>query len=229
MATNQLQVKRNRQRLLKRLRIGAAATVALLLVQVFYFSDVFAVQKVEVVGIQFATAKEVIAAADISLGTPIARVDADGVAKRVSDLPAVASVEVRRVWPHSIVLAVTEPTPVAVVGSAGNWQYVDHEGEIFGRLKSKPKGLLSLSASKPAARKAAAEVATALPTWLKDQVVTVSATSGDDVSLRLNGNLTVRFGSAERIERKAAVLKALLKVKARIYDVSAPDVPITIK
>ncbi|MEY4322220.1 MAG: hypothetical protein RL410_1, partial [Actinomycetota bacterium] len=156
-------------------------------------------------------------------------VDANGVASRVNDLPAVASVEVRRVWPHSIVLAVTEPTPVAVVGSPGNWQYVDFEGEIFGKLTSKPKGLLSLSAAKPAARKAAAQVATALPAWLKDQVLTVSATSGDDVNLRLAGNLTVRFGSAERIARKAAVLKALLKVKARIYDVSAPDVPITIK
>ena len=147
MASNQLQVKRNRQRLVRRLRIGAVTTVVLLLVQVFYFSDVFAVQNVEVVGNHFSSADDVIGAANIEVGTPIARVDANGVSARVSALPAVASVEVRRVWPHSIVLAVTEPTPVAVVGSPGNWQYVDFEGEIFGKLKSKPKGLLSLSLS----------------------------------------------------------------------------------
>jgi cell division protein FtsQ len=221
--------RRNRQRLVKRLKIGAGLTVGLLLIQVFYFSSTFAVTKISVVGNHFAKPEDVIKAAAIEIGTPLAKLDTDGIARRVIALPAVGQVEIRRAWPHDVVLAITEPTPVAIVGSGNNWQYVDDEGAIFGTLRSKPRGFLTLTAAKTAARKAAAEVATTLPSWLKSQVAYVKATSPDDVQLKLQGGLTVRWGSSERADRKAQVLKALLTVKARVYDVSAPDVPITIK
>ena len=226
---NDIGRRRSQHRLVRRLKIGAVVTAVLLLVQVFFFSSTFAVTKVSVVGTRFAKADEVIKAAAIELGTPLARLDTDGISRRVVALPAVGQVEIRRAWPHDVVLAITEPTPVAVVGSGNSWQYVDADGEIFGTMKSKPKGFLTLSARKTAARKAAAKVATTLPDWLKTQVIYVTAGSPDDVQLKLQRGLTVRWGSSERADRKAQVLKTLLTVKARIYDVSAPDVPITIK
>jgi cell division protein FtsQ len=220
---------RRKKTLQRNIRIGVIATAILVAAQVVFFSSALAVEEVSVVGNHFALPQDVIDAAKIELGTPIARLDTAAIEKRINALPAVASVEIRRAWPHHIVLAVYEPTPVAVVGSAKNWQYVDVDGEIFGKLSAKPKGFLTLTAGKQTARKAAAEVATGLPQWLADRVVTIRATTKDDVKLNLKGGVEVRFGSSERIDRKAQVLKALFKVKARIYDVTAPDVPITIK
>ena len=49
----------------------------------------------------------------------------------------------------------------------------------------------------------------------------------DDVVLTLRAGAAVRWGSAERADRKAQVLRSLLPVRAEVYDVSAPDLPTT--
>ena len=76
---------------------------------------------------------------------------------------------------------------------------------------------------------AALRVLDALPPDVRAKVRQVSATSPDDVRLRLSRERTVVWGSDERNARKSAVLEVLLTRKARVYDVSAPDIPTTAK
>jgi cell division protein FtsQ len=45
------------------------------------------------------------------------------------------------------------------------------------------------------------------------------------VQLALKGGKTVKWGSADESERKAAVLAALLTRPGKVYDVAAPDAP----
>ena len=62
------------------------------------------------------------------------------------------------------------------------------------------------------------EIDAIMDEWLADK-------TRDDVVLTLADGVTVRWGSAEQSDRKAAVLAALLKVRAATNDVSAPDLP----
>ena len=60
---------------------------------------VFVVRSVTVTGTHLVSAAQVIAAADVPLGTPLLRVDAGAVTRRVEAIPQVASATVTEDWP----------------------------------------------------------------------------------------------------------------------------------
>jgi cell division protein FtsQ len=68
-----------------------------------------------------------------------------------------------------------------------------------------------------------------LPPDLARKVVSVSATTRDDIELTLRSGDRVRWGSAEQPDVKAEVLRALMNRKADIYDVAAPELPTTFR
>ena len=70
-------------------------------------------------------------------------------------------------------------------------------------------------------------VLSALPPDLAGRVATVSATTRDDADLVFKSGTTVHWGSAEQAEFKAEVLRALMRHKRDVYDVSAPELPTT--
>lgn len=77
-------------------------------------------------------------------------------------------------------------------------------------------------------RIAAVTVASELPEAIRGKVVTVEASTRNNVTLILKDGAEVLWGSAEGGPFKAEVLLVLLKeVDARFYDVSAPGVPAT--
>jgi cell division protein FtsQ len=77
------------------------------------------------------------------------------------------------------------------------------------------------------AARAAATVVTAMPDATRERVRSVEIRTLDDIRITLGGSREVRWGSAERSTEKAAVLEALLRRDASVYDVSAPDLPTT--
>jgi cell division protein FtsQ len=192
-----------------------------------WFSSLFTVTEVRVLGARTVSLDEVRQVAAVPDRQPLARIDADGVAARVGAIPEVASVEVRRGWPHVLVIVVTERTPIAVTRVGTAWTYLDASAARFGTPAAPPRGMPVVTASTDVARAAAVGVVAALPTSLGSIVTLVSARSRDDVVLTLSGGSTVQWGSVDDSARKAAVLSSLLKVKARSYDVSAPDLPTT--
>ena len=75
---------------------------------------------------------------------------------------------------------------------------------------------------------AAISVAREIPEEIRRRVVTVEASTRNNVTLVLRNGSEVMWGSAEEGPFKAEVLLVLLKeVDARWYDVSAPGVPAT--
>jgi cell division protein FtsQ len=206
----------------------AAAAVAVA-VWVVWFSSWLTAQEVRVLGAVDVSADAVRQAADVSLGTPLARVDVDGITERVGAIPEVGAVEVRRGWPDVLVVVVTERTPlvVAKASDAPGYVYVDESGARFGAVGVRPRDLPLLRAYGAEARTAALAVVASLPADLERRVTGVVARTRDDVVLTLRTGAQVRWGSAERAERKAEVLRALLPVRAEVYDVSAPDLPTT--
>lgn len=205
------------------LALSAVAVVAVL-VWIVWFSSVLSAREIRVVGAEGGAAERVVRTAAISQGEPLARMNADAAAARVLEIPWVADAEVRRGWPSEVVIAVSQRTPVAKI--IGTGQVVDVEGAVFDLPGRLPDGLPTVRADGEALVEAMS-VLRELPDDLQRRVRVISATTRDDVSFVLGNGTTIRWGSAERGDLKAQVVTALLPRRARMIDVTAPELPTT--
>ncbi len=213
--------RRARLRLLA-IVLGVAALAAG--VWLVFYSSVLAVADVRVVGAEGTAADEVLVAAAVPIGTPLMRVDTGSAQAAVLSLPWVSSVEVRRGWPNEVVLAVTTRTPIALL--SGSSSAVDAAGVTFEAVGELPPGLPSVKASGVGLETAMAVLAS-LPADIAAKVAEVTAGTRDDVVLTMRSGAVVRWGSSDRAEFKADVLRALLRHKRAVYDVTAPELPTT--
>jgi cell division protein FtsQ len=208
-----------------RIALGILAVIlAGVAVWLVWFSTVLSVRVVRVVGADGPQANAVLSAARVPLGVPIARVDADGAQSAVLDLPWVSSAEVRRGWPNEIVIAVTSRTPIAVDAASG--RAVDTDGVVFDAAGPLPKQLPKVTATGVGLTTAMGVLAS-LPSDLGVKVAALSATTRDDVDLVLRSGAKVHWGSVDQGEFKVRVLRALLRQKKDVYDVTAPELPTT--
>jgi cell division protein FtsQ len=159
-------------------------------------------------------------------------VDTAAVADRLRALPAVASAEVERDWPHAVAVHAVQRTPVAAVQTAGGPALVDDTGAVFPGPAVPGLPGLTVASAGPAdpATRAAVAVLSALPDAVRGQVLTASSSAAPgggppQVVLGLTDSREVHWGSAERTTDKAAVLVPLLSQPGRIYDVTSPDLP----
>lgn len=226
--------RRTRRTRRRRWRPALAALLALTVVAganwLVLESSVLAVREVRVTGTDKLAVTDVLAAATVVDGTPLARVDLDAARARVAALPRVADVEVARDWPRGVTISVRERVPAALVPDGDVFRVVDVSGVAFDRAEKPVKGLpvVTVSGQRAAeALTAALSVLDALPPALHAQVRTVEADSPENVRLAMGKGRTVAWGNADRSARKALVLGALMTQKAKIYDVSAPDAPTT--
>ena len=186
------------------------------------------VDKVVVTGEARVTSAQVLAAAQVRIGTPLARVDTGAVAARVRALGPVASVRVSRSWPGTLRVVVVEREPVVAVGHGTAWALYDATGTRLGSATAVPNGLAQLQVAHPgpedAATRAALAVLQGLPPALRAQVATVRASSPEQVGLVLRDRRQVVWGGVSDARAKATALVALLKLPGRVYDVSSPTV-----
>jgi cell division protein FtsQ len=186
------------------------------------------VDKVVVTGEARVTADQVLAAAQVRLGTPLARVDTGAVAARVRALGPVASVRVSRSWPGTLRVTVVEREPVVAVGRGRTWTLYDGTGTQLGTVTGVPTGLARLEVARPGpddpATRAALAVLQGLPQALRSQVAVVRAPSPEQVGLVLRDRRTVVWGNTSDARAKATALVALLRLPGHVYDVSSPTV-----
>lgn len=191
-------------------------------------SPLLDVEKVVVSGTQRTTPEQVLAAAAVTAGTPLARVDAGGVRARVGELDPVARVEVERGWPDVLRLRVTEREPVVGFLTAGRYVLLDEDAVPFARETRLPQGAVRLQVARPAAddpaTRAALAVLGSLPDALRARLAILRATSPEAVSLLLKDGRQVVWGGPGRTADKAAAAEALLRLPGTVYDVSSPEV-----
>ncbi|MBW0100725.1 FtsQ-type POTRA domain-containing protein, partial [Pseudonocardia sp. KRD-184] len=205
---------------------GLAVGVRLLV----YDLGLLDVESIEVTGALDVPQDEVLAAAAVLPGQPLAGVDTAGIAERVAQLPGIGSVEVGRSWPHTVSIAITERTAVAVAQTPQGPRPVDAAGVVY--PAPVPPGLpqLTFGAVGPddPSTRAALDVLAALPEDVRAQVLTVDVSVGGgvpQVTLGLTDDRRVRWGPAEESARKAGVLVPLLTQPGRVYDVASPALP----
>ena len=222
--------------------VGIIAGVAWAL----FGSRLLVVRSVTVTGEHLVTSAQVVAAADVPLGTSLIGVDAGQVAQRVEGIRQVASVTVSKDWPDHLTITVRERVPVVAVRMAGGgYDLVDPSGVLVVWSRTRPARLPLYQASvaggalrgNPGLAMAAAVLAELSPT-LSKQVAEVSAsqvqagqgsTPGDanQVLLGLRDGKTVLWGGTDYAAQKNRELAVLLSGAARYIDVSAPGTVVT--
>lgn len=226
-----------RRRRWKRIGIAVlAAAIASLLVWLIWFSSVLAVRGVEIAGRTTLKEGQVMGVAQVPVGRPLARVDLAAIEGRVAALPRVDTVEVSRSWPRTVSISIVERRAVVWMSVAGRIRGIDRHGVDYRSYSSAPKSLLEarIAATEPRDRQQASEavgvvvelIAGSDPA-LRQQIQSVSAASKDSIELDLTDGRTVVWGSRADGERKLAVLRSLLTIKASHYDISAPERPTT--
>ncbi|ODV07514.1 MAG: hypothetical protein ABT15_08490, partial [Pseudonocardia sp. SCN 73-27] len=213
---------------------GLAGGVAFLL----YGSGLADVETVTVDGALAVPRDQVLAAAAVPTGGPLAGVDTSGAEQRVAALPGIASVTVGRDWPHTVVITVVERVAVALADTPKGLMLVDRTGVPYEQAPEVPPVLPHLNVSITGTiapgdvqTTAGLGVLAALPDAVRSQVLTITviapaATGGlPTVELALSDDRRVVWGSAENSQRKAAVLTALLTEKGSVFDVASPDLP----
>jgi cell division protein FtsQ len=200
---------------------------------------VFVVRSVTVTGTHLLAPEQVIAAADVRLGTPLLSVNPGAVTRRVEAINDVASATVTEGWPDHLTITVTERVPaVAVKMAAGGYDLVDQAGVIVTYAKAKPAGLPLFVTALPGGAlrgnpdvTAAAGVLAELQPWLARQVAEVRAAAvpagPEQVTLSLRDGKTVQWGSEGDAAQKIRELSILLPGKVRDVDVSAPGTVVT--
>jgi cell division protein FtsQ len=224
---------RSRRRLERRPLVYGAVAVVVVLASgwLVLFSPLLTVREVQVVGEQRVSARQVLRAAQVPLGVPLARLDVDAMRERIRGIRPVADVDVQRRPPHTVRLVITERVAAAVVRTPDGYQLVDATGVTFAGVGAPPRGVpvVVTRLVRPSARvlERATAVLVALPVEVRGTVTSVSADSPDDISLRLQKGIRVVWGGPEHSQLKAAVLGALMRRDAKVYDVSVPEAPVT--
>ncbi|MFW6689879.1 cell division protein FtsQ/DivIB [Streptomyces sp. MAR4 CNX-425] len=204
-----------------------------------YGSGWLRVERVSVTGTDVLTPEEVLDSARIAEDVPMATVDTDAVEARLAaELRRIDTVEVDRVWPHRVVVKVTERRPAVLLRKGEGFVEVDEEGVRFATVRTPPENVPVVEmrvADSPSLerfgrqrlRESAVRVAGALSESVRRDTRTLLVRSYDSVTLELTGGRTVLWGSAERGAAKSKALAAVMKAErdARYFDVSVPSAP----
>ncbi|MBS2964062.1 FtsQ-type POTRA domain-containing protein [Actinocrinis puniceicyclus] len=218
----------------RRLSITVTVTLVLLAVAAYiiiWHTPVLALTTVRVAGEKSVRAQQIVNAAALRDGTPLASLDTGAAAARVRRLPPIASASVSLDWPHGAVITVTERVPAALVPEGARYDVVDVSGVVFG-VRDAPSGVLPVirvqgsPAVKAAVVPGALAALKALAPVIVGQVTGISASSAYSIELTLRDGSVVEWGGPDAASAKAADLAALLRLgKAARYDVSAPEAP----
>lgn len=243
IAARRAEVRDERRRRRLRRTVLVATLLGLAVVAVLVErSSLVALAEVRVAGtdrLDDATVRE---AADLRLGTSTLRLPLDEARERVEALPLVASADVRRLDPLTVLVEVTERQPVAVVRHDDQAVLVDAEGVVVAPGEEPGLPVIRLAEGRlpapgasideaPAAANAHAALSQ-LPGPVRSLVEAYVAREADELDLRLASGTTVRFGRADQVAEKARALGAVIEDlggrQVAAIDVRAPSRPVVI-
>ena len=228
LAEQRARRRRTRRRIVRGVLAVVLAALVGAAVWLVYFSQVLDTRGVVVSGTRDVTPEQVVAAAGVPLGRPLARQNLDAVARRTTALPQVSAAKVTREWPHTVRVTVTEREPLLAVAQPGGFLVADKTGVVFTTKPVLPRGVVQVAAD-PANRPLLVElgsVVLALPADVRGRVTSIEAATPDSIHLRTTSGITIIWGDSSQPALKAQVAVALLDAGAKTsIDVSAPHAP----
>jgi cell division protein FtsQ len=224
--------RRSRRRRAGWLTAAGLLVVLVLLIVAAVYSPLLALRTITVDGTQRLSAATLEKALAPQLGTPLALLDEGAIKRELGRFDLIRSYVTELQPPDTLVVHISERTPVGVIQGADDFQLVDPAGVIVDRSAKRPDGVPLIQLGDAPLHgpgfASMAEVLLALPADVRGQVDTVAALTHDDVTLTLRGSgQRVVWGSADRSALKAQVLARLIALHGQsgsgTYTVSAPQ------
>lgn len=226
--------RRSRHRRAAWLTAGGVVVVLGVSILIAVFSPLMALRTIEIKGTSRVDDAALRQALSEQIGTPLARLDFAAIKQDIAGFPLIESYVTEEEPPHTLVVTVTERSPVVAVKTGDSYALVDPAGIVVQSAPQQPDtmpladlGQVELGSS---VFRTMTEVVLALPSTVRAQVSGVSASTADDVTLTMKDGSKVVWGSPDDSDAKAALLDALVKDHAGRdpgtaveYDVSAPD------
>ncbi len=189
----------------------------------------FGVERVNISGLGDLSAAEVLEAAGIDPSTSLPFLDADAVRAQLLAIPLVKDAAVRKVYPGTVEIALTEREGFALWQNRGEFHVIAEDGAVIDRYRGNRFNELPIVVGEGAALRAAEIVAAvaAVPD-LKPHVRAAILVSGRRWSLKLVNGMDVRLpegGEAEALQRLAALVrdKKVLEKDILSIDLRMPD------
>ena len=202
-------------------------------------TGVLNVKHVEVRGASALGEEYLRALSGITPETHLLKMDVKAVEKALLSEPCLAAVEVRRRFPDTVVLEVSERRPSGVIVQNGRFLLVDQGGVVLASVEEMPPGLveirdLQLPLLLPGNKVSGLDFAMvtsllgSLPAPLRERTQVVGLRHAHGLYLEANGALVI-YGEADDLSRKNAVTLMALGVLLPRYgaveyiDVSLPE------
>jgi cell division protein FtsQ len=199
-----------------------------------------AVRSIQVEGVTRVSAEEVLATADLPLGTNMLRVDPGAIRARVETLPQIRNVEIIREFPGRVTILVEERRPFTLI-HAGRLHWMDEEARLLGEEReavSPPVPIISglteeeLTSMRSAPGPKAQAAMTLVRTLMRSSSSLLAEISEIDMSRREGpvlytvDGIEVRLGSEqweERLARLEGVLDQLAIQDGKSGTITAVD------
>jgi cell division protein FtsQ len=212
--------------------IGVGSVVALvILVIILTTSPIMSLRTIRVEGVNRLTNAEVVEQLQPLAGLPLARISAGDVARELSDVPLIQSVDTRVELPDTLAVSIIERTPLAVVSTPTGFDVVDQAGVVLWSDTIRPTEFPLVGIAPNAESKGFQAIVSALaaiPSDVLRRIEQITASSTDTVAFSLrDSNHQVLWGSSEFSAQKARALPAALQAAgsggAKLIDLSTPE------
>lgn len=203
--------RRRRRRLNGVLGVVCAVVWSLVVVR----SPILDVDRVQVDGARRTPPTTVVDASRISVGASMTELPMATATERIGDLPWIDEVHIRRMWPGTVRIVVTERRPVATMAATSGWVRLDAAGRILDRVARRPSltvvsGTTSANDGSrlgPARRRVLATLER-LPSSLRSEAV--SATLGaDGFEMALADGSEIVLGDAADLRAQLAAIRTV--------------------
>lgn len=219
----------------RNLLIAGGVVVALALaVAVAVFTPLMDVRTVRVVGASKETEPEIAQSLSAIKGRPLALVGDDDVRASLADFPSVQRYSIELLPPHTVKVTIEERVAVLSIKEGKKYTSYDAAGVPLGTASKREKGVpLAKSTVRQVGSKvfaSAASVVREMSPKLRKKLEAVSATSVDDIRLKLKSGVTVFWGGEADSDKKSlellTILKSLGDRQVTKIDVSSVDAPV---
>jgi cell division septal protein FtsQ len=215
--------------------IGIVGTVALLGGQWVLHRSIFRVQHVTITGLRHESEIDVLKASGLEAHPTMIGISASSIENNLRRFPWIHSLSIEKKWPNTLVVNVSETSPVAVAFNSQNvLQYVDQYGRDLGKAPINAP-LPTLKFVNPRSGRwpyqhgglGAAYVASQLPIAFSSQVSVITENRQGIVTLQMTTPVSFVLGPDTNLHAKFVAIASVIAHSTLrpgdVVDVTVPD------
>lgn len=140
-------IQRQKKRRKRRMFLKAFLTAAFLFVLVavlLFLTPWFNINTIDVVGNSHVESDNIIAQSEIYLGANIFKISTSHAQEKISRMPYIKSVNVKRSFPSKVVIEVTESHEAGYFEHGGGYILIDEDGKVLDSMTKPPQGCMKI-------------------------------------------------------------------------------------